>query len=58
MPKYKPTINKIEQKGSFYTMQKEGFTKSQIINSLYRETRGASQSERKEIFKNMTDKRG
>lgn len=56
MTKYRPTINKLEQRGSYHTMQKEGFSKSQIINTLYKETRGASLQERKKIFKNMTEK--
>jgi hypothetical protein len=39
-------------------MQKEGFSKSEIVNTINKETRGATQAERKEIFKNMTDRRG
>lgn len=58
MAKYRPTINHLERPGAFHAMQKEGFTKSEIVNSLYRETRGASKEERKQIFKNMTDKKG
>lgn len=58
MAKYKPTINHLERKGAYHFMQKEGFSKSEIVNTLYKETRGATQAERKEIFKNMTDRRG
>ncbi len=57
MPKYKLTINEIERTSNIHKLERDGFTKEQIMKTMYKETDGASQRERENIIGKLYDRK-
>lgn len=55
-PKYKMNINHIDSKHGIHKLERDGFTREQIIATMYKETKGAKQSERTELIQNLYDR--
>lgn len=56
-PKYKLTIAHIDKANNINKLEKDGFTKEQIMKTMYKETDGASQREREQIVSKLYDRR-
>jgi hypothetical protein len=56
-PKYKLTINEIEKSGNIKKLERDGFSRETIMKTMYRETSGASQSDREKIIGKLYDRR-
>jgi len=56
MIKYTPTLRDFEQPGGCVKLEKDGFTKEQIHQSLYKLTDGASQQYRTKLMNNLYDR--
>ena len=57
MAKYKLTINEIEKQSNCHKLERDGFTKEQIMKTMYKETEGASQREREQIISKLYDRK-
>ena len=53
MNKYKISINDIERKGGIAKLEKDGFSREQIIKKMYHLTDGASQSQRTDMVNKL-----
>jgi hypothetical protein len=56
-PKYKLTISDIDKAQNIHKLERDGFTKEQIMKTMYRETDGATQRQREEIVSKLYDRR-
>lgn len=56
-PKYKLTIAHIDKTANISKLERDGFTKEQIMKTMYKETAGASQREREQIISKLYDRR-
>lgn len=57
MTKYKLTMNEIDKASNIHKLERDGFTKEQIMKTMYRETAGASQREREQIIGKLYDRK-
>lgn len=56
MSKYRISINDLEKQGGIQKLEKDGFKRSEIWQSFYKETRGASKKEREQIVHRLYDR--
>lgn len=56
-PKYKLNINHIDSKSGIHKLERDGFTREQIIATMYKETKGASKEERTKLVQNLYDRK-
>lgn len=57
MNKYKLNEQLLDTKGGVKKLEYDGFTRSQIIDYMYKATPGVSQKERTELVKRLYDRR-
>ncbi len=57
-PKYKLTMNDIQKASNIHKLERDGFTKEQIMKTMYKETSGATQREREQIISKLYDRKG
>lgn len=57
MNKYKLNEQLIDTKGGIHKLERDGFTRSDIVDYMYKATPGVSQQERKEIIRRLYDRR-
>ena len=53
MPKYQINPSHLEDKGGAERLKRDGFTRADISQALYKHTEGASQQKRNEIMSNL-----
>lgn len=56
MSKYKLTINEIDKHANVHKLERDGFTREQIIREMYRQTDGATTREREQIIQKLYDR--
>jgi hypothetical protein len=56
-PKYKISINDLETKHNVAKLERDGFTRHDIIASVYKHAGDASDRERKEMVSKLFDRR-
>lgn len=57
MAKYRLTLNELERPSGIHKLERDGFTKEQIMKQLYKHTDGASQHEREKIVGKLYDRK-
>ncbi len=56
MAKYQPSLRDLEQPGGVAKLERDGFTREQIINKMYKLTDGASDQYRNKLCNNLYDR--
>jgi hypothetical protein len=57
-PKYRITEKQISERHGIARLERDGFSRSQIMSSMYKLTPGVSQAERTKIVKQLFDRKG
>lgn len=57
MTKYKISIHDIERQGGIAKLERDGFSREQIMKTMYKKTDGASTEQRQEIVSRLYDRR-
>ena len=55
-PKYKITINHLEQSAGIHKLERDGFKREDIVREMYRQTDGANTQERTRIMEKLYDR--
>lgn len=56
-PKYKLTMAHIDKASNIHKLERDGFTKEQVMKTMYKETAGAPQREREQIISKLYDRK-
>lgn len=56
MSKYKININHLDTHAGIHRLERDGFTREQIMKTMYKETDGASKKERTELVSRLFDR--
>jgi hypothetical protein len=56
MTKYKPSLKDFETPGGIFKFEKDGFTRKQIIERMYKLTDGATDKYRNALCNNLYDR--
>lgn len=52
-PKYKLSLNHLETQHGIHRLEHDGFTREQIMKTMYKETQGMSRDERANLVKGL-----
>lgn len=56
-PDYKININHLEQKHGIAKLERDGFTRQEIMHTMYKATDGMKQTERTQLVKELFNRR-
>lgn len=56
-PKYKLTLSELERPSNIHKLERDGFSKERIINTMYKLTDGASKEQRERIIGRLYDRK-
>jgi len=56
MPKYEPSIRDFECRHNIVKLERDGFSREQIMKTMYKKTDGMPQHERSELVSKLFDR--